>query len=40
MNILLIEDEANVSAFIKKGPEEESFHVDVAFDGYTGKRNK
>jgi two-component system, OmpR family, copper resistance phosphate regulon response regulator CusR len=38
MNILLIEDEANVSAFIKKGLEEESFHVDVAFDGYTGKR--
>jgi two-component system, OmpR family, copper resistance phosphate regulon response regulator CusR len=38
MNILLIEDETNVSAFIKKGLEEESFHVDVAFDGYTGKR--
>jgi DNA-binding response OmpR family regulator len=37
MNILLIEDEINVSAFIKKGLEEESFHVDVAFDGYTGK---
>jgi len=38
MNILLIEDEVNVSAFIKKGLEEESFHVDVAFDGYTGKK--
>jgi DNA-binding response OmpR family regulator len=38
MNVLLIEDEAHVSAFIKKGLEEESFHVDVAFDGYTGKR--
>jgi two-component system, OmpR family, copper resistance phosphate regulon response regulator CusR len=37
MNILLIEDETNVSAFIKKGLEEESYHVDVAFDGYTGK---
>jgi two-component system copper resistance phosphate regulon response regulator CusR len=37
MNILLIEDEANVSAFIKKGLEEESYHVDVAFDGFTGK---
>ena len=37
MNILLIEDEANVSAFIKKGLEEESYHVDVAFDGLTGK---
>lgn len=38
MNILLIEDEAHVSAFIKKGLEEESYHVDVAFDGYTGKK--
>ena len=38
MNILLIEDEVHVSAFIKKGLEEESFHVDVAFDGYTGKK--
>jgi DNA-binding response OmpR family regulator len=38
MNILLIEDEEHVSTFIKKGLEEESFHVDVAFDGYTGKK--
>jgi DNA-binding response OmpR family regulator len=38
MNILLIEDEVHVSAFIKKGLEEESFHVDVAFDGYTRKK--
>jgi DNA-binding response OmpR family regulator len=38
MNVLLIEDEVNVSAFIKKGLEEESFHVEVAFDGYTGKK--
>jgi two-component system, OmpR family, copper resistance phosphate regulon response regulator CusR len=38
MNVLLIEDESHVSAFIKKGLEEESFHVDVAFDGYTGKK--
>jgi two-component system, OmpR family, copper resistance phosphate regulon response regulator CusR len=38
MNILLIEDESHVSAFIKKGLEEESYHVDVAFDGYTGKK--
>jgi two-component system, OmpR family, copper resistance phosphate regulon response regulator CusR len=38
MNVLLIEDEVNVSAFIKKGLEEESYHVEVAFDGYTGKR--
>lgn len=38
MNILLIEDEEHVSSFIKKGLEEQSFHVDVAFDGYTGKK--
>jgi DNA-binding response OmpR family regulator len=38
MNILLIEDEVHVSAFIKKGLEEEGFHVDVAFDGYTGNK--
>lgn len=38
MNILIIEDEPHVSAFIKKGLEEESFHVDTAFDGYTGKK--
>lgn len=28
----------HVSAFIKKGLEEEGFHVDVAFDGYTGNK--
>ena len=38
MKILLVEDEPHVSAFIKKGLEEEAFHVDTAFDGYTGKR--
>jgi DNA-binding response OmpR family regulator len=27
----------HVSDFIKKGLQEESFHVDVAFDGYTGR---
>lgn len=37
MNILLIEDEVHVSSFIRKGLEEELYHVDVAFDGYTGK---
>jgi len=38
MHILLIEDEPHVSAFIKKGLEEENFQVDVAFDGYAGKK--
>jgi DNA-binding response OmpR family regulator len=35
--ILLIEDEINVSAFIKRGLEEQSYQVDVAYDGVTGK---
>ena len=35
--ILLIEDEVNVSAFIKRGLEEQSHQVDVAYDGVTGK---
>ncbi len=34
--ILLVEDEINVSSFIKKGLEEEGFHVDVAYDGAMG----
>ncbi|MEI8202627.1 MAG: response regulator transcription factor [Bacteroidota bacterium] len=38
MKVLLVEDEPNVSAFIKKGLEEQSFFVTVAFDGYTGKK--
>jgi two-component system, OmpR family, copper resistance phosphate regulon response regulator CusR len=38
MNVLIIEDEPHVASFIKKGLEEESFHVDVAFDGFTGKK--
>jgi DNA-binding response OmpR family regulator len=35
--ILLIEDEVNVSAFIKRGLEEQAYQVDVAYDGVTGK---
>jgi DNA-binding response OmpR family regulator len=35
-NILLIEDEQNVSSFIKKGLEEENFSVYVVYDGQTG----
>lgn len=34
--ILLIEDEAHVVSFIKKGLSEEGFEVSVAFDGKTG----
>jgi len=35
--VLLIEDEVNVSAFIKRGLEEHACQVDVAYDGVTGK---
>jgi DNA-binding response OmpR family regulator len=38
MKILLVEDEAKVAAFIKKGLEEQSYEVEVAFDGAIGKR--
>jgi heavy metal response regulator len=36
MRILLVEDEKNVAAFIKKGLEEETYTVDVAEDGPDG----
>ena len=36
MKVLLIEDEARVSSFIKKGLEENSILVSQAFDGLTG----
>jgi two-component system copper resistance phosphate regulon response regulator CusR len=35
-NILVIEDEVNVSSFIKKGLEEEGHHAEVAYDGAMG----
>lgn len=38
MKILLIEDEPKVSAFIRRGLEEEGFTVDTAFDGDMGGR--
>lgn len=36
MRILIIEDEKKVAAFIKKGLEEETYAVDVAYDGEEG----
>lgn len=36
MKILLIEDEQKVSAFIKKGLEEQGYTVEVAYDGLMG----
>ena len=38
MRILVVEDELQVSSFIKQGLEEQSFDVDIAYDGNMGKR--
>jgi len=38
MKILVIEDEPKVSSFIKKGLEEQAYEVDVAYDGFYGKK--
>ncbi|MBI5328404.1 MAG: response regulator transcription factor [Deltaproteobacteria bacterium] len=37
MRILVVEDEKKVAGFIKKGLEEESYAVDVVFDGVEGE---
>ncbi len=36
MRVLIVEDEKKVAGFIKKGLEEETFAVDVAYDGEEG----
>ncbi|MVN75318.1 response regulator [Hymenobacter sp. HMF4947] len=36
--ILLVEDEPKVSAFIRRGLEEEGYEVEVAYDGTFGRR--
>jgi len=36
MKVLVIEDEQQVSSFIKQGLEEQSFEVEVAYDGNIG----
>ena len=38
MNILVIEDEQKVAAFIKNGLQSHGFNVDLAYDSYTGER--
>jgi DNA-binding response OmpR family regulator len=38
MKILLVEDDVKVAEFIKKGLIEQSFEVEVAYDGAMGKR--
>ena len=37
MKILVVEDEPKLVSFVKKGLEEQSCEVDVAFDGQTGR---
>ncbi|MEK6540066.1 MAG: response regulator transcription factor [Deltaproteobacteria bacterium] len=37
MRILVVEDEKKVAGFVKKGFEEESYAVDVAYDGVEGE---
>ncbi|MCZ6540689.1 MAG: DNA-binding response regulator, partial [Nitrospinae bacterium] len=36
MRLLIVEDEKKVAGFIKKGLEEETYAVDVAYDGEEG----
>ncbi|MEO6693893.1 MAG: response regulator transcription factor [Ignavibacteria bacterium] len=36
MNVLLIEDEKKISEFIRKGLKEQSYNVEVTYDGITG----
>jgi two-component system, OmpR family, copper resistance phosphate regulon response regulator CusR len=38
MKVLVVEDEPKVASFIKKGLEEQSYEVQIAFDGMMGKR--
>ncbi len=38
MKVLVIEDEVQVSSFIKQGLEEKAFDVEVAYDGNIGER--
>jgi two-component system copper resistance phosphate regulon response regulator CusR len=36
--ILVVEDEPKVASFLKQGLQEQGFDVDIAYDGYTGKK--
>ena len=38
MNILVIEDEKKVAAFLKNGLEEQGYHVDLAYDSDSGEK--
>lgn len=38
MNILVVEDEQKVAAFLKEGLEQQGYAIEVAYDGYTGEK--
>lgn len=38
MKVLVIEDEENVASFIRKGLKEQTYFVDVAYDGQCGEQ--
>ena len=38
MNILVVEDEQKVAAFLKHGLEEQGYNIDLAYDGYIGEK--
>jgi len=38
MKVLVIEDEPKVASFIQKGLEEQTYEVEVAYDGYIGQK--
>jgi DNA-binding response OmpR family regulator len=38
MKILIVEDEPKVASFIKKGLEENSYEVDIAYDGLSAEK--
>ncbi len=38
MKILIVEDEPKVASFIQKGLQEQTYEVEVAFDGFIGQK--
>lgn len=38
MNVLVVEDEQKVAAFLRSGLEEQGYRVEVAYDGQTGEK--
>lgn len=38
MKILVVEDEPKLAGFLKRGLEEQSWEVELAYDGQVGKK--